>query len=317
MSAPGFVSETGARHHATATPVGHHPAFADRALEHRKGASDRQDAATMNPMTNSAVGTSLVPATHSGTADPICAAAVDDAAKAVLAEAGPEAVGAHLGLIAEDERVVSHRFACTLPGYPGWEWHVAITRAKRSRTVSVNEVTLAPGPESLLPPPWVPWADRLEPGDLTPGTVVPTPADEARLAPGWSGEEELTGPLDPGPLHPVNWEPGLQRTRVPSSFGRESAASRWHAGEHGPRSPLAKAAPGPCSSCGWMLTIGGPLGQLFGICTNMLSPSDGRVVSFDHGCGGHSEASPTNVRIERTAAVVDDLVIDELDMGHS
>lgn len=259
----------------------------------------------------------VVRATEPVTPDPICAAATEDAWQAVLADHGPEAVGAHLGATAVADRVVAHRFACTLPGYPGWEWHVSVVRAKRSRSVTINEVTLATGPASLVAPPWVPWAQRLQPGDLSPGTVVPTAADEARLAPGWSGADDLAGELDPGPLHPVNWEPGLGRKRVPSPFGRESAASRWYAGKHGPRSPLAKAAPGPCRTCGWMLTIGGPLGQMFGVCTNMLSPADGRTVSFDHGCGGHSEDAATAVRTVRTISVVDDHMVDELDMGHS
>lgn len=261
--------------------------------------------------------TSIVRAAEQVTPDPICAAAVEDAWQSVLVEAGPESVGAHVGMSATEDRVVVHHFACTLPGYPGWEWHVSVARAKRSRTTTINEVTLAPGPDSVLAPAWVPWAQRLRPGDLTPGTVVPTPPDEARLAPGFSGDDDLAGELDPGPLHPVNWEPGLGRVRVPSAFGRESAATRWYAGEHGPRSPLAKAAPGPCRTCGWMLTIGGPLGQAFGVCSNLLSPADGRVVSFDHGCGGHSEDSPNAVRAARPTAYVDDHVVDELDMGHS
>lgn len=261
--------------------------------------------------------TVIVRAADTFSPDPICAAAVEDALQAVLRDQGPEAVGPHLGLLADDERVVTHRFRCTLPGYPGWEWYVSVTRAKRSRSVTIDEVTLAAGPDSVIAPRWVPWSDRLRPGDLTAGAVVPTAPDEGRLAPGWSGDDDLASELDPGPLHPVNWEPGLQRRRVPSPFGRESAASRWYAGEHGPRSPLAKSAPGPCGTCGWMLTIGGPLGQMFGICTNMLSPSDGRVVSFDHGCGGHSEDSPISIHTSRPRAVVDDLVVDELDMGHS
>ncbi len=261
--------------------------------------------------------TTIVRATDLLSADPICAAAQDEAWQAVLADHGPEAVGTHLGTHADDERVVTHRFVCTLPGYPGWEWHVSVTRASRSRRVTVNEVTLATGIEALVPPAWVPWADRLRPGDLTAGAVAPTAPDDARLAPGWSGEDDLAEVLDPGPLHPVNWEPALQRRRVPSAYGRESAASRWYSGEHGPRSPLAKSAPGPCGTCGWLLTMGGPLGQMFGICTNLLSPADGRVVSFDHGCGGHSEATPAAARPGRVPTVVDDLVVDELDMGHS
>lgn len=259
----------------------------------------------------------LVRAATDGTPDPICAAAVDFAWQAALADEGPEAVGAPLGVHAPEERLVVHRFACTLPGYPGWEWHVALVRAKRSRSVTVNDVSLAPGPESVVAPAWVPWTERLQPGDLTPGTVAPTAADEARLVPGWSGADDLAGELDPGPLHPVNWEPALQRVRVPSAYGRQSAATRWYAGEHGPKSPLAKAAPGPCGTCGWMLTMGGPLGQLFGVCTNLISPSDGRVVSFDHGCGGHSEADPARARPGRHQAALDDLVVDDLNMGHS
>lgn len=261
--------------------------------------------------------TTIVRATDTLRTDPICGAAQDDAWEAVLADHGPEAVGSYLGNRAAGERVVIHRFVCTLPGYPGWEWQVSVARASRSRRVTVNEVTLGVGDAALVPPTWVPWADRLRPGDLTPGAVAPTAPDDARLTAGWSGEDDLAGDLDPGPLHPVNWEPALQRSRVPSAYGRESAASRWYAGEHGPRSPLAKSAPGPCGSCGWLLTIGGPLGQMFGVCSNLLSPSDGRVVSFDHGCGGHSEASPGGARPGRVAAVIDDLVIDELDMGHS
>lgn len=261
--------------------------------------------------------TVIVRPTESLPPDPICGAAVDEASHAVLADEGPEAIGAYLGPVGDGERLVTHRFACTLAGYPGWEWQVTVTRAEHSSDVSINEVALIPGPDALVAPVWVPWSQRLEPGDLGPGAVIPTDPDDARLAPGWSGEDDLATALDPGPLHPANWEPGLGRRRVPSVFGRLSASSRWYAGEHGPASPLSRAAPGPCRTCGWMLTIGGPLGQLFGVCANMLSPSDGRVVSFDHGCGGHSEAAPDVVRTGRPAAVLDELALDELDMGHS
>lgn len=268
-------------------------------------------------MGENATVTAIVRPRESLMPDPICVAAADDAWHAVLADEGPEAVGAHLGASGEGDRMVTHRFACTLAGYPGWEWHVTVVRAEHSSEVTVNEVALGPGPQALVAPTWVPWSQRLQPGDLGPGAVVPTDQDEPRLASGWSGEDDLATALDPGPLHPVNWEPGLGRKRVPSAFGRESASSRWYAGEHGPGSPLARAAPGPCRTCGWMLTVGGPLGQLFGVCSNLLSPSDGRVVSFDHGCGGHSEASPTVLRTGRQGAVLDELAIDELDMGHS
>ena len=35
--------------------------------------------------------------------------------------------------------------------------------------------------------------------------------------------------------------------------------------------------------------MAGALRQVFGVCTNAWSPSDGAVVSLDHGCGAHSE----------------------------
>ena len=37
------------------------------------------------------------------------------------------------------------------------------------------------------------------------------------------------------------------------------------------------------------LRIAGPLTHQFGVCANVSSPSDGHAVSFDHGCGAHSD----------------------------
>ena len=45
----------------------------------------------------------------------------------------------------------------------------------------------------------------------------------------------------------------------------------------------------PCSSCGFFVPMAGALRSVFGVCANAWSPSDGRVVSLDHGCGAHSE----------------------------
>src|SRR5262249_10610410 len=97
-----------------------------------------------------------------GRPDQICAAAVDPAREAIL----DEHVGDHLGVIAEGERVVTHYFGCTLPGYRGWRWAVTVTRVPRGRHVTVSETVLLPGDEALLAPGWVPWQERLQPGDL-------------------------------------------------------------------------------------------------------------------------------------------------------
>ncbi|MEP7026456.1 MAG: DUF3027 domain-containing protein, partial [Actinomycetota bacterium] len=78
--------------------------------------------------------------------------------------------------------------------------------------------------------------------------------------------------------------------RVLSAFGRDSTADRWYSSEHGPRTPLASAAPAPCVTCGFLVRLDGPLGRVFGACANEYAPDDGKVVSVDHGCGAHSEA---------------------------
>jgi hypothetical protein len=89
---------------------------------------------------------------------------------------------------------------------------------------------------------------------------------------------------------PVVDELGLGRARVLSLEGRELAAQRWYDGEQGPDVPLAQSAPGRCYGCGFMVRIAGPLSTQFGVCANEFANDDGRVVSFDHGCGAHSEA---------------------------
>ena len=85
------------------------------------------------------------------------------------------------------------------------------------------------------------------------------------------------------------WELGLGRHRVLSAEGRDAAAQRWYDGESGPTAPVAVKAPAPCSTCGFFVPMAGALRSVFGVCANEWSPSDGRVVSLDHGCGAHSE----------------------------
>src|SRR5205823_1409398 len=82
----------------------------------------------------------------------------------------------------------------------------------------------------------------------------------------------------------------LGRVRVLSPVGRDEAAERWYDGDHGPQAPIARAADLACASCGFLVLMRGALSRVFGICANEYAPDDGRVVSFDHGCGAHSEA---------------------------
>ena len=43
-------------------------------------------------------------------------------------------------------------------------------------------------------------------------------------------------------------------------------------------------------TCGFLVRLAGPLSSMFGVCANAQANDDGRVVSWDHGCGAHSEA---------------------------
>lgn len=215
--------------------------------------------------------------------DAVCAEAVEVAREAII-EVDPELVGDHLGAVAEADRVVTHQFDCLLPGYRGWRWAVTVTRVPRSRRVTVNETVLLPGPEALRPPEWVPWEERLKPGDLGVGDLLPTPLDDDRLAPAYLLSD------DPA-VEEVAWELGLGRARVMSRDGRLDAAMRWYEGEHGPQAPIAAAAPpeARCGTCGFYLPLAGALRQAFGACGNVYAPDDGMVVSADHGCGAHSQ----------------------------
>ncbi|CAO0837174.1 hypothetical protein SMICM17S_05899 [Streptomyces microflavus] len=49
---------------------------------------------------------------------------------------------------------------------------------------------LLPGADAILAPEWVPWSERLRPGNIGPGDLLPTESEDLRLEPGWTGEDE-------------------------------------------------------------------------------------------------------------------------------
>ena len=273
--------------------------------------------------------------------DQACAEAVDLARAAAEEVADPGQVGEHLGVEAEGDRVGTHLFACLDPAYAGWRWAVTVARASRAKSVTVSESLLLPGPDSLLAPDWVPWRDRVRPGDLGVGDLLPAHPDDERLVPVavLEGDEGMLDWDDAAPwdaalatidlppsghvtAFPVpavgradarDTSPGPERSRVLSAIGRDETALRWYSGEHGPRSPLAHAAPGPCMTCGFLVRLGGPLGRVFGVCANEYAPDDGRVVSLDHGCGAHSEAATPSGAYGAASPVIDELGYDLVD----
>lgn len=246
------------------------------------------------------------------TKDAVLGSAVELARAAAeeIAES-PSDVGEHLGVVVEGERLLSHRFACAARGYGGWEWTVTVARVPRGRTATVCEATLLPGEGAILGAAWLPWAERLRPGDIGPGDVLPFRADDPRLEPGW------TASGDPEVDEVAIEELALARLRVLSPQGREEAAERWYRGQQGPTSAGALASSAACMSCGFLVPLQGALGTVFGVCANEWSPDDGRVVSLDHGCGAHSETDVDPVPSDWPAPdpLIDESRLDVVDLA--
>ena len=221
--------------------------------------------------------------------DSATVAAVDAARAALLEDVGGADVGAHLGHVVEGDRVVSHLFACERPGYPGWRWSVTVARASRHKQITIDEVVLIPGETAIVAPAWVPYRERIKPGDLSPGDLLPVDDDDPRLVPTYSFGDDPLDADDKAQVRAVAKDLGLGRVRTLSPEGRDLAAQRWYEGDGGPDAPLARSAPDACTTCGFVIRIAGPLAESFGVCANGDANDDGRIVSLDHGCGAHSE----------------------------
>ena len=186
----------------------------------------------------------------------------------------------------DEDRVATYLFNAEIPGYRGWRWCITIAKVDESTEPTICDVVVIPGPDSLIAPDHIPYRDRIVPEDITPGVIVPSSLDDTRLAPTINAlihDEDLDATQV--------FDLGLLRPRVLSIEGRDQASKRWYESDRGPATPLAEQAPKPCSSCGFFLPIAGSLRSTFGVCANALAPDDARVVSVDHGCGAHSEAT--------------------------
>lgn len=215
---------------------------------------------------------------------PILMGAVDQARSAIVEFSGEGVVGDYLGASFDDPASVTHRFLASMSGYHGWQWAVVLATYPGADHTTVSEVVLVPGPDALLAPQWVPWNERVQPGDLSPGDLLAPPAGDPRLVPGYlaSGDPELDE---------IAGEVGFGRKQVLSDWGRTDAAQRWHDGDFGPNSAMARATRRTCRGCGFFVPLSGSLGLVFGVCANELS-ADGRVVSAEYGCGAHSDTPP-------------------------
>lgn len=218
-------------------------------------------------------------------------------APASLIEAARAALGAETGVgewfgyeresgVSPD--VSTHYFKATKRGYVGWHWAVTLVTLPGS-TPTVDEVVLLPGLEAIVAPAWVPYRDRIRPGDLTPGDLLPVSDEDPRLAPTYAFGDDALDSDAKAQVRQVAQDLGLGRVRTLSVEGMDQTAQRWWGGLGGPDAPIAQSAPHPCSSCGFLVRISGSLGLSFGVCANRDANDDGRAVAFSHGCGAHSE----------------------------
>ena len=237
--------------------------------------------------------------------DQVLAKAVDVARQSAETLAYPRPIGEHLGFTMDADRLGTHWFASSDPGYVGWAWAVTLARVPRSRTATVCEVDMIPREGALLAPEWVPWEERLRPGDLSREDALPYQAEDARL-------EQSFEDVGDDPDIAEFAEIGLGRKRVLSDEGRQAAVARWYKSDQGPKP--GRPPKNTCSTCGFLLKMAGSMRTVFGVCANEWAPDDGRVVSLDHTCGAHSETDvpkQASVWTVRPSRVDDSAVVSE------
>lgn len=210
-----------------------------------------------------------------------------DIARDVVEEVGEGEVGDYLGASSPRSQsahagaVAIHRFQSLTPGYQDWEWVAVLATVPGSGEITVNEVSLQAGAKAELAPAWVPYEDRVRPGDLGPGDSLPPREDDDRLASRKEdGEPEKTVLTLGFPRNP-------QAPQVLTEKGLTDALTRWRTGDYGPNSEFAEAAPMTCRTCAFYLPFNSPETH-FGVCANEFV-ADGRVVHESYGCGAHAE----------------------------
>ena len=165
----------------TASPAGNKTAAGDMSAGDKKAGAKEGN----KPRTG-------VPVWRTGKPDAFLAAAVDVARAAIEGIAPAEQIGRHLAAKSEGDRLVTHLFESKLAGYGGWQWYAVLTRNSRSKVVTVDELGLLPSDDSILAPEWIPWAERVRPGDEQ-------GEDELAAAAGTAPPEDAAGadaPLD-------------------------------------------------------------------------------------------------------------------------
>ena len=198
-------------------------------------------------------------------------------AREALEDVADGEIGEHIGVTGLSRNVATHRFAADVPGYAGWEWNAVVACADGSDWVTVNEVALVPSQGALEAPDWVPYSERLRPGDLGPGDIMELAPDDDRVTDDSFSRDAVTFT-------------GRETKRYLTVTGLEDAKKRWRTGDFGPNSEFAEKAALSCRSCAFYIPLDQPVGEHFGICANEYS-ADGRVVASSYGCGAHSDVT--------------------------
>jgi hypothetical protein len=85
----------------------------------------------------------------------------DFARNALIEATSKSKVGNFIEVIEEGEGLATYLFENNQKGYVGWRWSITIFQLDKSSPVTVSELLLMPGPDSLVAPDWVPWSERL------------------------------------------------------------------------------------------------------------------------------------------------------------
>jgi hypothetical protein len=85
----------------------------------------------------------------------------DFARNALIEATSKSKVGNFIEVIEEGEGLATYLFENNQKGYVGWRWSITVFQLDESSPVTVSELLLMPGPDSLVAPDWVPWSERL------------------------------------------------------------------------------------------------------------------------------------------------------------
>lgn len=225
-------------------------------------------------------------------------------ARSVAQEMDDSEVGKHLGVQLIDANVAVHRFAARVPGYRGWQWHVSLTALPGSDHITVNEASLIAGKDALTAPSWVPYSERIQPGDLVPDAQLPLEHNDPRVTVETSEQPQSENDGEIAENRAGTRSERVRRITL-SDYGLSSARRRWKNGAFGPQSEFARKASLKCASCAFYLRLPEEVGRNFGVCANEYS-ADGHVVHSAYGCGAHSLTPPREQLGAPVAAPFDD-----------